>query len=163
MKTASKLGLLGAVLLAVLGLTACGSSERIRVYVEPTYEQDRLQQLLAAYPDVQVLILPGTEDVSLRVEAVPEKQTSGSPRATLRARERRSGYEVYAVAEFLRVRNAHGGRARWVSSYAEGVREDDVGEVLYEVVREAARQEHRSYQRPPMEVDRALLASPPAS
>lgn len=151
------------MLLALVGLAACGGSERIRVYVEPTYEQDRLQTLLAAYPEFKVLIQPGTEDVSLRVEAIPQEGTGGSPRATLRARERRTGYEVYAVAEFLPVRNAHGGRARWVSSYADGVMEDDVGEILFQVVREAARQEHRDHQRPATEVDRALLATTPAS
>ena len=151
------------MLLALLGLAACGSSERIRVYVEPTYEQDRLQELLASYPDVKVLFQPGTEDVTLRVEAVPEERTAGSLRATLRARDRRSGYEVYAVAEFLPVRNARGGRARWVSSYADGIMEDDVAEILIQVVREAARQEHRNHQRPAIEVDRALLATTSAS
>lgn len=163
MTRVAKVGLGGAVLAAVLGMAACGGSGAIRVYVEPTYERDRLQELLALHPEVKVLIFPGTEDVTLRVEAVPEERSPGSPHAHIRARQPRNHYEVYAVAEFLRVRNPRGGRARWVSSYAQGIREDDVSEILFQVVCEAARQEHRDLQRPPAEVDRALLATSPAS
>lgn len=164
MSRLGKLGLAGAAAAVALAFAACGSSERIRVYVEPTYEQDRLQELLASYPEVKVLFQPGTEDVTLRVEAARDERAAGSPRAALRARDRQSGYEVYAVAEFLPVRNARGGRARWVNSYTRGVREDDMAEILIQVVREAAHQEHRDIlQRPAPEVDRALLAATPAS
>lgn len=160
MKLSFKLAL-GA--LAALGLAACSNVGPIRVYVEPTYEQNRLQQLLARNPEFKVLLDPGTEDVTLRVEAVPAGESSDLPRATIHALEPRTHYEVYAVAEFLRVRNTHGGRARWVSSYADEVREDDVDQILYTVVREAARQEHRSYQRPPSQVERALHSATPDS
>ncbi|MBI4466390.1 MAG: hypothetical protein HY656_03035 [Acidobacteria bacterium] len=163
MRSAAKLGLLGASLLVALGFAACGGSGAIRVYVEPTYEQGRLQRLLGLHPEVIVLTHPGTEEVLVRVEAVPEERSAGLPRATIRAREPRSGYEVYAVAEFLRVRNARGGRARWVSSFADEIREDDVDWILFEVVREAARQQHRDTWRPPAEVERALHATIPVS
>lgn len=163
MRNRVQLGLLLAAIGAALGLAGCGSSGPIRVYVEPTYEQDRLQRLLAQQSDVKVLLHPGTEDVTLRVEGVPRESPQAPLRATLRARHPRRRYEVYAVAEFLPVRNGHGGRARWVSSFADDVREDDVDHILLEVVREAATQEHRHIQRPFTEVERALHSTAPDS
>ncbi len=152
-----------AAVAAALGLAACGASGPVRVYVEPTYEQDRLQKILATHPEFLVLQHPGTEDVTLRVEGVPRESPEAPLRATLRARHPGRRYEIYAVAEFLPVRNGHGGRARWVASYADGVREDDVDRILFEVVREAASQEHRDIQRPFAEVERALHSTTPAS
>ena len=163
MRNRVQLGLVLAAVGAALGLGACGASGPVRVYVEPTYEQDRLQLLLARHPEVKVLLHPGTEDVTLRVEGVPRESPQAPLRASLRARHHRRRYEVYAVAEFLPVRNGHGGRARWVSSFAEGVREDDVDRILLELVQEAASQEHRSIQRPFTEVERALHTTTPDS
>lgn len=164
MRRAAKIVLALAAGWAAIGLAACSGSEQIRVYVEPTYEQGRLLRLLARHPEVKLLIQPGTEDVSLRVEAVrDERAERHTRRATIRAHERRTGYVVYALAEFLPVRNTHGGRARWVNSYSDEIREDDVDEILFQVVREAARQEHRDHQRPPAEVERALLSATPTS
>jgi len=159
MRRLHKLGLLVGACAAALGLAACSDAGRVRVYVEPTYEQDKLQLLLSRSPEVRVVSEEGAADVNLRVEAVPNQRL----KATIRAREPRSQYEAYAVAEFLRVRNSHGGRARWVSSFTDGVREDDVDAILLEVVREAARQEHRGQEKPPAEVERALHAASPDS
>jgi len=159
MRNLRKLGLAVGAFWAALGLAACGDSGRIRVYVEPTYEQDKLELLLRRFPEVRVVSHQDTADVRLRVEGVPDERL----KATIRARQPRSQYEAYAVAEFLRVRNAHGGRARWVSSFTQGVREDDVDQILLEVVREAARQEHRGQEKSPAEVERALHAAAPDS
>ena len=163
MRSHVQLGLLLAAVAAALGLGACSAGGPIRVYVEPTYEQDRLQKILATHPEFLVLQHPGTEDVTLRVEGVPRESPEAPLRATLRARQHRRRYEIYAVAEFLPVRNGHGGRARWVSSFADGVREDDVDRILFEIVKEAASQEHRYIQRPFTEVERALHSTTPAS
>src|SRR3990167_7181927 len=122
MRSHVQLGLLLAAVAAALGLGACGAGGPIRVYLEPTSEQDRLQKILAAPPEFLVLQHPGTEDVTLRVEGVPRESPEAPLRATLRARQHRRRYEIYAVAEFLPVRNGHGGRARWVSGLAEGGR-----------------------------------------
>lgn len=140
-----RLLLAGAAALAALGLAACSGSRPIRVYVEPTYERDRLEKILQLYPEVK-LVAAGREDVSLRVEALPDSPAAPRVRrALVRARERESGYEAYAVAEFLRVRNARGGRARWASSYEGGVREDDVGDIFVEVIREADIHDHADH------------------
>lgn len=163
MNTSSKFGLGWLAALAVLGLAACGLGGPIRVYVEPTYEQDRLQELLAGDPELFVVPHPGTEEVSLRVEAAPRESPQAPPRASIHARELGSGYEVFALAEFLPVRNSHGGRARWVSSFSSGLREDYVDEILRQVVLEAARQDHRDTQRTFTEVERALHSTTPAS
>jgi hypothetical protein len=163
MRSRVKLGVVLAAVTAALGLGACGAGGPIRVYVEPTYEQDRLQKILATHAEFRVLPHPGTEDVTLRVEGVPRESPQAPLRATLRARHPARRYEVYAVAEFLPVRNGHGGRARWVASYADGVREDDVDRILFEIVTEAATQEHRHIQRPLTEVERALHSTTPAS
>ena len=163
MRSHVQLGLLLAAVAAALGLGACSAGGPIRVYVEPTYEQDRLQKILSTHPEFLVLQHPGTEDVTLRVEGVPRESPEAPLRATLRARQHRRRYEIYAVAEFLPVRNGHGGRARWVSSFADGVREDDVDRILLEIVKEAATQEHRYIQRPFTEVERALHSTTPAS
>ncbi|MBI2955823.1 MAG: hypothetical protein HYY26_00790 [Acidobacteria bacterium] len=139
------LGLLAG--LAALGLAACSQGERIRVYIEPTYERDRLEEILALHPEV-VFVYPGTEDISLRVEAVREEAgVRRIPRASIRAHARKTGYKAFAVAEFLPVHNDRGGRARWASSFDGGVREDDVADILFEVVREAARENPRPRQR----------------
>ncbi len=158
-------GKLAAVVLAGVGalwLSACGDSGRIRVYVEPTYEQNNLQKLLALHEEVKVLPYPGTEDVSLRVEGV-EEGSNGLPKAAIRARHRETGYEAYAVAQFLRVRNARGGRARWMASFKDDVKEDDIDEILFQVVQAAARGEGRDHQIPPEEIERALHSTTPAS
>jgi len=99
MRNRVQLGLVLAAVGAALGLGACGASGPVRVYVEPTYEQDRLQLLLARHPEVKVLLHPGTEDVTLRVEGVPRESPQAPLRASLRARHHRRRYEVYAVAE----------------------------------------------------------------
>lgn len=132
--------------------------QTIRVYVEETYEQDRLQRLLAREPDVKVLGDVASAEVTLRVEAAPLEKGERLPRAQIRARHIRTGYEVYALAQFLPVRNGHGGRARWLSSYSEEIREDDIDAILAQVVREAAQQEHRNTWYAPSEVNRAMQA-----
>lgn len=152
---------LGAV--AALLLSACGGSDTIRVYVEPTYEQNHLQKLLALHREVRVLAYPGTEDVRLRVEGVEERGSTGLPKAAIHARHRETGYEAYAVAEFLRVQNSHGGRARWVASFTDGVRVNDIDEILFQVVRAAALGEGPNKQITPEEIERALHSRTPAS
>src|SRR3989338_7584031 len=107
MRNRVQLGLVLAAVGAALGLGACGASGPGRVYVEPTYEQDRLQLLLAQHPEVKVLLQPGTEDVTLRVEGVPRESPQAPLRATLRARQHRRRYEIYAVAEFLPLPHRH--------------------------------------------------------
>lgn len=155
----------GAVLLAVglVWLVHSSGEQPIRVFVEPTYEQDRLQKLLALYPDVTVVAGSGSEDVTLRVEGVTDPEWGRTPRAAIRARQRQSGYEVHALAEFLPVRNGKGGRAQWMSSYSNPLHVDDVADILYQVVREAAREEHREHYRPPAEIHRAMRDAEPAS
>src|SRR3972149_6562350 len=86
MRSHVQLGLLLAGGGAALGLGACSAGGPIRVYVEPTYEQDRLQKILATHPEFLVLQHPGTEDVTLRVEGVPRESPEAPLRATLRAR-----------------------------------------------------------------------------
>ncbi|MGH9788672.1 MAG: hypothetical protein ACRD4U_08250 [Candidatus Acidiferrales bacterium] len=143
----TRLMLAGLGLLAALGLAGCrDSSSVVRVYVEPTYEKDRLERILAQYPDIRLEAREG-EGVSLRVEALPDDPAEypRTRRALIRAREVKTGYEAYAVAEFLRVQNPRGGRARWASSYEGGIREDDVGDILFEVVREAAHHQHAGH------------------
>lgn len=143
---------------AGLVLAACQGNARIRVYVEPTYEQDKLEQILALYPDVKLLLHPGTEDVSLRVEAVPQPATVHTLRASLRARARRTDYEVHAVAELLPRKSNEILRVRWVNSYSREVFEDTFADILHQVVAEAARGDHRDFQRSPEEVERAATA-----
>ncbi len=149
--------------LALLGglLAACSSNGAIRVYVEPTYEQDKLQQLLAAYPELKLLWHPGTEDVSLRVEAARMPASVRTVRAVVRARARRSGYEVHAIADLLPRKSQEALRARWVNSYSRGFFEDNFPDILHEVVLEAARANHRDFQRTREEVERVATALPP--
>lgn len=154
----------GWLLGLLLALAACQSNGRIRVYVEPTYEQDKLQQMLGVHPDVRLLLMPGTEDVSVRVEAVRQPVAVRTLRAAVRVRARRTGYEVHAVAELLPRRSEEGPRARWVNSYSRGVYEDTFAEILHQIVVEAARAQHRDFQRSPEEVERAaaVISAPPA-
>lgn len=147
-----------ALLGFVLALAACQANGSIRVYVEPTYEQKKLQQLLAAYPDLHLLLHPGTEDVSLRVEAIPQPASVRSVRAAIRAQARRSGYEVYAVAELLPHKSQEALRARWVNSYMRGLFEDNFADILHLIAVEGAREDHRTFQRTREEVER-LAAS----
>lgn len=141
--TRTRLMLLGLALLAALGLAGCRNTGAVRVYVEPTYEKDRLELILRQYPGVR-LVAKNDADVGLRVEALPDDPRAYPRirRALVHAREVKTGYEAYAVVEFLRVQNARGGRARWANSYESGIREDDVGDILFEVVHEAATHEH---------------------
>jgi len=141
--TRTRLMLLGLALLAALGLAGCRNTGVVRVYVEPTYEKDRLELILRQYPGVR-LVAKNDADVGLRVEALPDDPRAYPRirRALVHAREVKTGYEAYAVVEFLRVQNARGGRARWANSYESGIREDDVGDILFEVVHEAATHEH---------------------
>ncbi|MFQ5816490.1 MAG: hypothetical protein ACE5H2_00860 [Terriglobia bacterium] len=131
---------------------------RIRLYVEPTYEQDKLQRLLVGYPDLRVVLLPGTEDVALRVKAIPQPASIRTLRAAVRAHARRTGYEVYAVAELLPRKSHEVLRARWVNSYGPGIFEDAFSDLLHQVVVEAARASHKHFQRTPEEVERAAAA-----
>src|SRR3990172_5546116 len=85
MRSRVQFGLLLAAVAAALGLGACGAGGPIRVYVEPTYEQDRLQKILATHPEFLILQYPGTEDVTLRVEGVPRESPQAPLRAPLRA------------------------------------------------------------------------------
>ena len=149
--------------LALLGwlLAACGTSGPIRVYVEPTYEQDKLEQLLAAYPGLKVLWHPGSEDVSLRVEAARLPASVRTLRAVVRARARRTGYEVHAIADLLPHKSREALRARWVNSYSRGSYEDNFPDILHEVVLEAARASHRDFQRTREEVERVATTLPP--
>jgi len=162
--TRTRLALAGAALLAALGLAGCRETGVVRVYVEPTYEKDRLERILAQYPDVRLQTREG-EGVSLRVEALPDNPVERPRvrRALVRARETESGYEAYAVIEFLRAQNPRGGRARWASSYEGGIREDDVGDVLVEVVREAANHEHTGHRHSLDELVARLHSAPVAA
>ena len=163
MKRLLQLGI-GLALMLALGWQVFGRGQsRVRVFVEPSYERARLQRLLALQPGLKVLAQSGTEDVTLLVEAAPAEKGERLPRAAVRARSPRTGYEVHALAQFLPVRNARGGRARWMSSYENGLREDDIAEILHRVVLEAARQEHRDVWRTPAEIQRAMRAVPPSS
>ena len=163
MKRLLQLGFGLAVLLA-LGWQVFGRGQsRVRVFVEPAYERARLQRLLALQPDLMVLSRSGTEDVTLLVKAAPAEKGERLPRAAIRARSAGTGYEVYALAQFLPVRNARGGRARWMSSYEDGLREDDIAEILYRVVLEAARQKHPDVWHTPAEIQRAMRGVPPSS
>ncbi|MFQ5926728.1 MAG: hypothetical protein ACE5MH_04770 [Terriglobia bacterium] len=151
-----------AVLGVVLLLSACQGSSRIRVYVEPTYEQDKLQQLLVGYPDLKLLLHSGTEDVALRVEAIPQPTSVRTLRAAVRARARRTGYEVHAVADLLPRKSHEVLRARWVNSYRRGISEDSFADILHQVLVEAARASHKHFQRSREEVERAATASEPS-
>lgn len=141
-----------------LVLSACQGNGRIRLFVEPTYEQDKLQQLLAPRPDLHLLVYPGSEDIALRVEAVPQPAPVRSLRAIVRARARRTGYEVHAVAELLPHKSNEVIRARWVNSYSREILEDTFADILYQVVVEAARGNHKDFQRTREEVERAAAA-----
>jgi hypothetical protein len=162
--TRTRLRSAGVALLVALALAGCGNSRQIRVYVEPTYEKDRLEQILLQYPEVK-LVREGTDAVSLRVEALPEDPAvyPRVRRALVRAREGQTGYEAYAVAQFLRAKNARGGRARWTSSYESGVREDDVGDILVEVAREAAHHQHAGHRHSLDELVARLQSTPAAA
>lgn len=142
----------------VLVLSACQGNGRIRLFVEPTYEQDKLQQLLVPRPDLHLLVHPGSEDIALRVEAVPQPVPVRSLRAIVRARARRTGYEVHAVAELLPRKSNEVIRARWVNSYSREILEDTFADILYQVVVEAARGNHKDFQRTREEVERAAAA-----
>jgi len=161
MRTRLMLAALG--LLASLGLAGCRDSDAVRVYVEPTYEKDRLEQILRQYPEVK-LVAKSDAEVGLRVEALPSDPARPQVRrATVRAREVNTGYEAYAVAEFVRGRNPRGGRARWASSYEGGIREDDVGDILFEVVREAAHHQHAGHRHSLDELVARLHSAPVAA
>jgi len=101
-------------------------------------------------------------EVGLRVEALPDDPRAYPRvrRAVVHAREVKSGYQAYAVIEFLRVQNPRGGRARWANSYESGVREDDVGDILVEVVREAAQHQHAGHRHSLDELVARLHSSP---
>jgi len=159
--TRTRLMLLGLALLATLGLAGCRDSGVVRVYVEPTYEKDRLELILRQYPGAR-LVAKDDADVGLRVEALPDNPAERPRvrRALVRARETESGYEAYAVIEFLRAQNPRGGRARWASSYEGGIREDDVGDILFEVSREAANHEHAGHRHSLDELVARLHSSP---
>jgi ribosomal protein S7 len=106
---------------------------------------------------------PGTEDVSLRVEAARMPASMRSLRAVVRARARRTGYEVHAIADLLPRKSREVLRARWVNSYSRGSYEDAFPDILHEVVLEAARANHRDFQRTREEVERVATALPPVA
>ncbi len=159
--TPTRLMLPGLALLAALGLAGCRDTGLVRVYVEPAYEKDRLELILRQYPGVR-LVAKKDADVGLRVEALPDNPAERPRvrRALVHAREVETGYEAYAVIEFLRAQNPRGGRARWASSYEGGIREDDVGDILFEVVREAAHHQHAGHRHSLDEVVARLHSSP---
>lgn len=155
--------LAGLGLLASLGLASCRDSSVVRVYVEPTYEKDRLEQILRQYPGV-ILVAKSDAEVGLRVGALPDDPARPrTRRALIHAREAETGYEAYAVVEFVPGRNPRGGRARWASSYESGVREDDVGDILFEVVREAAHHQHAGHRHSLDEMVARLHSTPVAA
>lgn len=157
----TRLTLAGLALLAALGLAGCRDTGVVRVYVEPTYEKDRLELILRQYPGVR-LVAKNEAEVGLRVEALPDDPRAYPRvrRAVVHARDVKTDYDAYAVAEFLRVQNARGGRARWANSYESGVREDDVGDILFEVVREAATHAHPDHRHSLDELVARLHSAP---
>jgi hypothetical protein len=160
----TRLTLGGLAVLGALVLAGCGNERPIRLYIEPTYEKDRLELILRQYPGVK-LTAKSEAEVGLRVEALPDDPGTYPRvrRALVHAREVRTGYQAYAVIEFLRVRNPRGGRARWANSYESGVREDDVGDILFEVVREAAEHQHAGHRHSLDELVARLHSTPGAA
>lgn len=123
------------LLLAVAATTllvACGSDGRIRVYVEPSYEQPQLERLLNQHPDFFLLLEPQTADVRVSVRALPDNQERpGERHALILARDVRSGREVFAVARLIPRR---GDTLPWVNNYEQGVHEGTLSDILAEVV-----------------------------
>ena len=124
-----------ALLVAVAFLAACSSNGRIRVYIEPSYEQPQLQRILSQYADVFVLTEPETADIRLSVGPLPESQEHpGERHAVIRARDVRSDREVFAVA---RLAPRKGETIPWVNNYESGVHESSLPEILDEVIHAA--------------------------
>lgn len=124
-----------AVLGAVAFLAACSSSGRIRVYIEPSYEQPQLQRVVSQFSDVFVLTEPETADIRLSIGPLPEsREHPGERHAVIRAREIHSGREVFAVA---RLAPRKGEAIPWVNNYEPGVHEGSLPEILDEVIHAA--------------------------
>lgn len=126
---------LAVFLAGVFLLGACTSDGRIRVYIEPSYEQPQLERLLSRDAEFFVLFEPQTADVRLSVTALPDnRERPGERHALIRARDTRSGREVFAIARLIpRDRDA----IPWVNNYEQGVHEGTWADILSEVVRAA--------------------------